>query len=802
MINKKSFVIGVSLLSLMTNSYAMDWTDNKENLRPWEQDSHLFPVKKNQPASPFSQSIDWKDTLIGQDSFTWQNNKHYEHLTELFENLANRELSSIITKLIDLINKDAPFFSKIDAALVDHLKDTVFDWLMDEVLTYSNFIEDHPPAVRDTDSEMDIEDGEDGWRCAYMDGFNREDSDHDEDDDGYYGSEEEHYYGEPEEEKEQDDEEEAFQEWQKQKLWEMLYIDVMDIGDFTRDSIDRQAIKRFLEEHCEDGYSWLINEIIEGSFETSADFIDKISSQIDVPPELLSNIFGGLWFDYDWEEFDFDDPTFIAQTYSQTLGYLLEEEGAEDVKSDLLKSWYQLFTFNGNDFEAPFNTIRSRYNDYVANHDWLKALIEWSVYTTYRKVFENPAKKSKLSSYKTTTPTLPVLSHFHKEKYLTSRLEKAYERAQEAYTKVYPHLETRYIVYGKTGSPRQARLDLQKTLGALKQVGRYFEPHRPGKKTANVFVPALFFIVSSQADEKTPKHFLEVPLVFENLPRRPLTFHTTDNVFESNYNTDTYYFDQVKQDVIRGKIIQGYEADEAEENIEELIHNEGLCNPQLVHSERVLVEIFKNPDHIETLCRNLINCLREKFGPGLYKLHGGALLGYSTNTICPNCTPTLLSWQNSYEEQQFLNIFADYMNNLEGDIQCYTKGYDIRTKTMDWRKFRLNTFITASINFDPQANDLADTGQHSHTKNKTAPKQTHNPHAKLFFPRDEINISHLPLADDSTPEELQRYFYEFVGKDIHPTLMEQNPYFKAGKLTFPGVIFSSGSEPWGHNLMP
>jgi hypothetical protein len=826
----KSLLIGVSLLNLISSAYTCEWSENKENLNPKMQEGNLANFdEKNKYATlslPFTLSTSMTPP---QDSFSWQNTKHYQQLTELFKELSNRELHSIINRLIGLINANASFFIERDNDLIDYLKNTIFEWIMDDVLSCSNFIEDRISAASDKYSEMDMDEEDDDWRLAYMEGFNRENSDdesmdssyftdnEDEDEeDCYYGSEheesamnmderdsfydselEENYYG-----SEDESDEDAFHEWQKQKLWEMLHIDVKDIKDFTLSSIDRPAIKQFLEEHCDGGYSWLINEIIEGSFETSDNFVDEISSQIDVPRELLSNIFGGLWFEYDWEEFNFDNADFIAKTYIQTLTDLLESERAEDVKSYLLDSLYQLFTFNGNDFDTPYNSITTRYNEYVAKNDWLRALIEWSVYTTYRKIFEKPAKKSKVNSYKTTIPALPVLSCFHKEKYLTSRIDAAFERAKESYTKVYPHLETKYIVYGKPNSPFQARLDLQKALGNLRQVGKHLEPHRKGKQTANVFVPTLFFIVSSKTDKKTSKHFLEVPLIFNDLPRRPLTCHTTDKVFETDYKgTDSYYFDQVRQDVVTGKVIQGHSPEAANKSIEELINNTGLCNPQLVHSERVLVEIFKHPHHIQTLCNNLVTRLRENFGAGLYKVHGGALLGYSTNTICPNCTPTLLSWQNSHEEQQFLNLFTHYMNNLTGDVQCYIKGYDTYTQTMNWDKFRLSTFITASINFDPQANDLADTGQHSHTKNKSAPKETHNPHAKLFFPQNEINLSHFPLRDDNTPEKLQRFFYEFIGKDIHESIEEENPYFDAGNLTFPGVIFSSGSETWGDNLM-
>ena len=140
------------------------------------------------------------------------------------------------------------------------------------------------------------------------------------------------------------------------------------------------------------------------------------------------------------------------------------------------------------------------------------------------------------------------------------------------------------------------------------------------------------------------------------------------------------------------------------------------------------------------------------------------------------------------------------LNSSQGSVRFSTIDYNLKTGLTDWTQFRLNTFITAKINFDSEAHDLAEDGQHSHGQVKKAPA-THNPHAKLFFPNDEIDISDPVLLDDGTSDPHQRFFYEFVGKDMHELPVKDNSYIHKKSLKFPGVVFSSGSDSWGNGIM-
>ncbi|AIL13606.1 hypothetical protein IM40_09140 [Candidatus Paracaedimonas acanthamoebae] len=241
---------------------------------------------------------------------------------------------------------------------------------------------------------------------------------------------------------------------------------------------------------------------------------------------------------------------------------------------------------------------------------------------------------------------------------------------------------------------------------------------------------------------------------------------------------------------MEGSVLQGKNREDIQKEVEDIIKHPASvnCTSQFVHSERVMMEFFRNKTYIQQLCDTLASLL----APGLYKVHGVALLGYSTNTICPHCTPTLVYLQNSHEKGGFLDLLISHLISMKGDITFKPKGYNPNvTPPMDWRQFRLNTLITGKINFDSQAHDLTDEGQHSHTKINKSPKETHNPHAKLFFPDDEISLSAYPLLEDGTRDPSQRFFYEFVGKDVHT-----DPKYKQKKKlsAYQGIIFSSGSS--------
>ncbi len=724
-----------------------------------------------------------EDNIVrSEDAFEWQNTKHYKELVSQLGTIAEREFTSIIGQLISLIKKHRLFFQKEHDVVRKILQRTIFSWMTEDVLTRDQYDEENQPQSSDQNYTSDNDEEEDAWRIGYTRGYeghydssendeNLSQSDSEENDSDFSSTDDDHY-----------------QEWQLSKLKEMFLLDFNSLDDFTPESIGPVALKRYLENHVErlnGKYSWLLHEEIEGTLEVSWDFIEKIQDEISAPKKFLSAIFGGTWFYYDWSEFDFNDPKFMEKTYIQTIKKLRDGKISQDIRKDILGSIHQMFTFNSEDFSAPFNGISSRYNEKVDQKDWRGALIDWSIYTTYRKIFENPSKRSKVKQYTTTVPTLPLIQAFNREAYLTTRLEAAYTRARETYTKVYPHPQTRYISYGKSSSSKRATLDIQNVFINLRKIGMDYESIR-SKGKENIFVPSLYFIVSSQGNKK---QFIGVPLNFPKLPKRALTRRSNDGIFKGNHADDEYYFDRVKHDVVEGSVLQGKNREDIQQEVDDIIKDPTSvnCTSQFVHSERVMMEFLRNKTYIQQLCKTLSSLLKS----GAYKVHGVTLLGYSTNTICPHCTPTLVYLQNSRKKGEFLNLLISHLISIEGNVTFKPKGYDpTATPTMDWRKFRLNTLITAKINFDSQAHDLADEGQHSHTKINKAPKKTHNPHAKLFFPNDEISLSDYPLLEDGTRDPSQRFFYEFVGKDIHtdPTYQPKKKPSEKG-----GLVFSSGS---------
>ncbi|AIL13607.1 hypothetical protein IM40_09145 [Candidatus Paracaedimonas acanthamoebae] len=479
-----------------------------------------------------------KITLVSddKDAFTWQNTQHYKELVSQLTTIAEREFTSIIGQLVSLIKKHRAFFQERHEVVRIILQRSIFSWMKEDVLTKSQYEAENQPQWSDQDDAYDDTDEEDAWRTAYQNGYERYDNSSESDENtSLYDYEEDDCYSESSIISSTDDNQ--YEVWQLEKLRKMFLLDFDSIDDFTPESIDPVAINRYLENHVErlnGKYSWLLHEEIEGTLQVSWEFTEKIKDEINVPKELVSTIFEGLWFYYDWEQFDFNGPKFLEKTYIQTITDLHDGKISQDIRKELLDSIHQMFTFNSEDFTEPFKNISLKYNERAEQNDWRGALIEWSIYTTYRKIFENPSKKSKVKQYITTVPALPVVQTFNREAYLTSRLHAAYTRAREAYTKVYPHPQTRYISYGKSSSPKRTTLDIQSVFIKLRQIGMHYESLR-SKGKENIFVPSFYFIVSTEGNKK---QFKEVPLNFAQLPKRALTRRANDGVFVKDHATD------------------------------------------------------------------------------------------------------------------------------------------------------------------------------------------------------------------------------------------------------------------------
>ena len=737
-----------------------------------------------------------------KDAFHWQNGKHYNYVVSLFKTLSEKELTNLLKQLtLNINHKDhLPFFDQRCQSMMKRLNESFDGWIKEEI-SYKRYLDEltsqENSINQDNSDELETDD-EDEWRLSYKRGYERSgtESDNGQDRDDERTS----LSAELSDDEEED---EPFKKWQIRTINDLFisYPKYLGIDDIEKKQIDPDLMNIFLKKHCDGGgglrYSWLINEIVEGSLSTSEDFTKLASEKMSVPKDLLDSIFGGLWFYYDWEEYDIKDHDFIQKTYIKAINKMNANDVAQDVKERLLKRIFQLFSFNQDDFEAPFRDIHERYNESISRKNWRGAMVEWALYVTYRKVFAHPLKKSGIQGYENKDIAIPTFQSFNKEDYLLKCLNDAYIRSQSAYTKVYPHLNTKKVVYGPASDTSRAELDLQTELASLKEVGQFWEKKRSStRKRENVFVPKLYVIVSKNTNQQSPmakKHFLSIPMMHQTAPNRPLTSAVDDQVFREDVDA---YFKEVKNDVITGRMLQGVSKEEAENDITKLLNNKVARGTDLVHSERVFVHLTRKESFVTDLSQTLSNVLQKDYGEGTYTVYGGVVLAYSTNTVCPNCTPTLITLQNSHEKGGFMNRFVSELVKKKGPVTYTVKGYHPQTNQMDWSQFRLNTFVTATINFDSQAHDLVDDDQRHRPVKKTQPH--HIPHTKLFFPNDEIDVSDVEILENGHADSNQRFFYEFVGKDIHPQEKDKVTYIdkKKKKSNFAGVVLSSGSKAW------
>ena len=302
----------------------------------------------------------------------------------------------------------------------------------------------------------------------------------------------------------------------------------------------------------------------------------------------------------------------------------------------------------------------------------------------------------------------------------------------------------------------------------------------------------LFLIVSSSSLEHVgdscKKRFVPVPLILTD-EKRAITRKNTTLVFKGTHESDDYYFKTATDDVVRGRILQGTREEEARSDIQTLMTPGVNRDSQLIHSERVLIEALRDSEYVKSLVGRLKKNLMSKDELGNFGVYGALMLAYSTNTVCSKCTPSLIALQNSGEETGgFLNLLTHHLRSMKGAITFSISGFDARTQTMNWGQFCLNTIVTASVNFDEQAHDLTEEGQFLSNKIKKPSKDHNNPHAKLYFMNDTIDLT--PHEDEKTPVS---FFYEFVGKDMHRSTAANDNHEEPRHR---GAVFASGSHSW------
>ncbi len=547
----------------------------------------------------------------------------------------------------------------------------------------------------------------------------------------------------------------------------------------TRASLSIKTLKAFLRFCVKNPDNCMVQQAYEGTAVEA-----YVWDAVGIPKRLLESIIDGLWFDYDWEQLAIADPLFVANTHKATMVALRNGACADDVKEHIVASLKKLFTYNEDDFEGALAQIRTNYNRYVRHHDWLKAFIEWSIYCAYRREFATLVQLKDLSDNES---LIPHIVEANKEKRLVAGTTEARKRALEKYTKVYLHEDTKTLVFNDEQGRRDT-LDMARKLSKLKQRGISYEDCRPKGSSQNIFIPELYLILQ-KADGSAEPFFIEMPLDLKQYPSRPLTRHVDDKVFEGDraklvYSADSAsgYFVQPKQDYIDGRVIQGCTEQEACEEIEEVL-TWGTRNQLLVHSERVIMELLRKRSVLKKLVALTVEELLAEHQEA-YIVHGVVMLAYSTNSVCPRCTPTLISLMNSHEEG-FLHMLTQELREFTGDIQFLVPLAE--GEAVDWEKFRCNVFVTAKKNFDHQAHDMTEQDQ------QFQKRVTHlNTKARIRRPDNEFVISEVPHLDDTSVDRKQRCFYEFVGKNRHVHEPEETlttPYNKV-------VCSSGGAKIW------
>lgn len=731
---------------------------------------------------PVSSSSTSQDFLGTDDLFLWQIGHHYKKLAATFEEMSRQQLTQIVQKIKNVIVKHSNYFNAYKENLISNLKDTIYNWLLKDILTYQQFNKEQLNDVDAPESSVVSisEETEEKTDESTEEEEHKKNSKHKKSEED--SEEEAHDFGENLESIENN-----FIAWQLRTLDTIFGIRVKSLDEFTVKKLEPKHVHKFLTQHVEQGdYSWLINEYMEGIYEASEGFVTHYETELDTDRKLLDAIFGGLWFDYDWARFDIQDPQFVPKTYIQTLNRFVKGQAGKEIKDRTENTIKVLLFYNPSDFNNPFNQLRIDYNKFAKRRDWKNALVVWSVYTTYRKIFT--ARQLDASIASSPNPLTTIYS-FNKESALLKQLKDALQRAQKYYTKVYPHSDTSRVIYSSRKKPESpASLDLKKALSELKFVGQEIEKYRPketGKQRKNILVPRLYFVISDQPYEKGKsdhkKIFVPIDLDLK-LPRKPLTSDADDKVFTGK-NIKNYYRQQAQKDYVKGQIAIGLLEEEAKESFKKATERE------LIHSERVWLQLLRDKKFIDSVIRSLNNKVSEIFPQGYkgnIKVYSALALLYSTNSVCSYCTPSLIAAQNSYDKDGFLFTLIQKLNESKG-LKC--RGYDDQTKIQNFAKFRMNTIVTATTNFDSQAHDLTEEGQHNHTTiGKKKPPATHNPSGRLIFPNDAIDLHLEPFQEDGSLDPQQRYFYEFVGKNLHKDNKLKSPFSE--------LVLSSGGSGW------
>jgi len=717
------------------------------------------------------------NSSISSNPFKWQISKQYEKLLNHFEAISEEEFKGIISRIKSEIHRiyqsEPEVFNESHKAMLSMMHETLKNHAYENVASREAF-EDNAMSFEDVQSNYDTssESGDDAWRNNYMRGHYRDDTSSEKSAEdmstGYFSD------SWVDHDSESESEDEKYMRWRDDVL--------QDFGDL--DDV-KNLISQFMD--GPEGYSWLVNEYIEGTLEFSNDLIEKIdASKIGHPKEIISSALGALWFYLDWEQHDLYDELYIPKTFFSTLDKLKEgiiEDESKGMKDLLLD---KLLKFKDQEIsDARFHNLETKFNEAHAEQNNIEMQRLWSIYSKYRQVARSQGIRAEMDSdddvsFSSVSTNVESLN---KSAYLRKKLDKAIERADNYYNmKFYPHSDTSKIVYSSKKPSKVAKLNLVEAMTKVEKIGWELDKHKPGSQ--NVFVPSLFFVISDRPHEKGGDHkreFIEVPLDLD-YSSRLLSKNSADGIFVGEKAGDQYFNNRAKSDIKAGTLLSSSSLTptQVDQRVDCIFR--GVSQQGINHSERVLFEALRSPQNVQRIVAILRNKIKMRFGTGeggQFKIYTTLLIAYSTNSVCGNCAPSIIAMQNGFKDD-FLGLLFDALNTQsDGQVNFRIRGFNPIQNRIDLGKFKVQTIVTAKVNFESQAHDLVDAGKHRHGAVKK-PNEHHNPNAKLALLNDSIELNTLGSS---------KYFYEFVGVDFHTKV---NIEYKKHS----GVCFTSGQVSW------
>ncbi len=534
-----------------------------------------------------------------------------------------------------------------------------------------------------------------------------------------------------------------------------------------------------------EGYSWFIHDLMMSSLDFEIDLLDDmVFVDGGITREEAELILATIDLFINWEEYNVLDQHFIAKTLLSAFKKFENGKGGNiaQVLEDLEK---KLLYYEDEDVSPECKKIESKYNEAIARNDYVEAQRVWSIYTVYRKYLHDnkiiAEDGDDIISYGSSVSLKNSIT-------IKERLDSALDRADLYEMRLYPHPHLKKLIYKDRDGV--AEFNLRTLMGELETVGKNIEHYRPiegGQKRKNIFVAAFTFVVSAKLEGSFFKReFVTVKLNLDYTARL-LSKNPIDGVMVVGESLTAI----AREDIIRGYKIFATETD-GKKAADVVTKGAAVnINTNINHSERVLVQVLRKSINIIKIVQLLREGVVKKFGTGhgiSYLVDAVALIGYSTNTVCDNCSPTLIYLQNSREEGAPFNLLVKELNKqVIGHIHFTTRGYDSNTGIQDFSKFRMQIFITARVNFASQAHDMTD--NHCGTKQPNPPKKTYNPKAKLVLHEDTFDLCMAIKLEDGSDSLGQPYIVEFSGVDHSADYIATGQYF-------PGVIFTSGGDSW------